>query len=1153
MRVRLQNFLTYHDVEFSPGPRLNVVVGPNGTGKSTILCAVCLGLGGQPTLLGRADDARLFITHEKNRATVEIELAPARGETRGHVFRRVIDRAKGSERGRGLGASSYFVNGESSSAKRVREIVTEVYGVAVDNMCTFLPQDRVGSFSGVTPTDLLVETEKAVGVEAVYKPHVELQKLESEVLSEGNEFGSMKKRLEDLRAENERLERQKTMMEERKRAQERGEKLKMKKAWLLFDAARIRACEMKELKLEKVTLLKKAREELQPLREKAVFLRNEANRVISLTQTLDKQEKKAVKDHDAAMDKHNNYAERLEVHLSNYNGIETRRRKARRNIEKAAQRLNEAQQHMESLPPPDRVDTDVRKAQTDVREAKRHLEAAKRGLQEVTNVAREAEDNVKTKRGKLERMKDDKRQRQERLFRIEARVGKMYEWLDANRKMFRRPVWGPVARELTMKSANAAAYLENHCKNTVLKSFVVECREDFNLLYRELREKRDLPVQILTVPNGRLQPITRTYSDNKFAVLKREHGVLGWLDESFEAPDAVRQALIEASSVHAVLVGTEKTQDSLDRRNLLDYLGQREDDRRGLLNSCVFTCQGNKSFKYVSMVSRYSGKTSLRVDEITPARLLAPGVDPRQKERLERELEDDERALEASRPERDRLQRTHDDVLEEGQALAAKLREARAVRNELDNARARLEAAERRVSVTREEANADYEQERRETLQQLRNCVALSVEQLERASVVAGRVANAARESAGVRMTSDGLDARAQRCADALVDRQAETEHLEREASEVSDRFQEAKKEARNLKAEAGRVAPIEDAAGKDLPLKAEMEKLPESLDEVEAALDEVAAVVDSITDNPEVLRRYEARKREIAETEAEIEQISSAHGRRVSEMERLVNDWKSRLLNTVARVDELFGKYMEELGCAGEVRLRDASVTDTDDATGEKNTTYNFGKWGIEIRVKFREKSSLQVLSAQVQSGGERSVSTIMYLMALQELMASPFRCVDEINQGLDERNERLVFRRIVDNSTRPVPPGGRPDDHCGQYFLITPKLLPNLTDMENENVTVLCIFNGAYSFNHYSEWNVDSFLGAAAAAATEEEYANGDENGDAMVEEEQQEAPVPKKRKSRRVEEEETEADVQENVQEEEEEEEAPSPKKRRSRRRK
>ena len=42
-----------------------------------------------------------------------------------------------------------------------------------------------------------------------------------------------------------------------------------------------------------------------------------------------------------------------------------------------------------------------------------------------------------------------------------------------------------------------------------------------------------------------------------------------------------------------------------------------------------------------------------------------------------------------------------------------------------------------------------------------------------------------------------------------------------------------------------------------------------------------------------------------------------------------------------------------------------------------------------------------LQDLSKGTQSGGEKSVTTAVYMMALQELTHVPFRCVDEINQG--------------------------------------------------------------------------------------------------------------------------------------------------------
>ena len=45
VRVKLTNFVTYTSAEFFPGPNLNMIIGPNGTGKSTLVCAICLGLG----------------------------------------------------------------------------------------------------------------------------------------------------------------------------------------------------------------------------------------------------------------------------------------------------------------------------------------------------------------------------------------------------------------------------------------------------------------------------------------------------------------------------------------------------------------------------------------------------------------------------------------------------------------------------------------------------------------------------------------------------------------------------------------------------------------------------------------------------------------------------------------------------------------------------------------------------------------------------------------------------------------------------------------------------------------------------------------------------------------------------------------------------
>lgn len=70
-----------------------------------------------------------------------------------------------------------------------------------------------------------------------------------------------------------------------------------------------------------------------------------------------------------------------------------------------------------------------------------------------------------------------------------------------------------------------------------------------------------------------------------------------------------------------------------------------------------------------------------------------------------------------------------------------------------------------------------------------------------------------------------------------------------------------------------------------------------------------------------------------------------------------------------------------------------------------------DFDKYGMKIRVKFRDADELQELTRNHQSGGERAVTTAVYMMSLQELTIVPFRCVDEINQVLD----KLVFHLLI------------------------------------------------------------------------------------------------------------------------------------------
>jgi structural maintenance of chromosomes protein 5 len=176
------------------------------------------------------------------------------------------------------------------------------------------------------------------------------------------------------------------------------------------------------------------------------------------------------------------------------------------------------------------------------------------------------------------------------------------------------------------------------------------------------------------------------------------------------------------------------------------------------------------------------------------------------------------------------------------------------------------------------------------------------------------------------------------------------------------------------------------------------------------------------------VLEAFEKRAKDIAEIEDRMTNRQSLIEAKAAEIQEKRAMWEPHLDKMVRRVSAAFSDAFESIGCAGEVILSksgDAGKPETDD----------FEKWQLHIKVKFRETEELQQLTAQRQSGGERSVSTIFFLMALQEMARAPFRVVDEINQGMDPRNERLVHKRMVETACK---------DGTSQY------VSPSLADLD-------------------------------------------------------------------------------------------------------
>lgn len=217
MRVACENFVTYDAVEFFPGPYLNMIIGPNGTGKSTVVCAIALGLGWKPSVLGRAKDVASYVKLGHSQGWVEIELQGNPGE-RNVVVRRVLFRETNS--------SDWLLNGRNASSREVNDAVSPFH-IEVGNLCAFLPQDRVADFACMTSARLLQETQHAAG-------HPELSAWHASLITQGQELAKIRARVERDVQEHDHLEERNQVLERDVRRYE--ERIELEKRVALLQA-----------------------------------------------------------------------------------------------------------------------------------------------------------------------------------------------------------------------------------------------------------------------------------------------------------------------------------------------------------------------------------------------------------------------------------------------------------------------------------------------------------------------------------------------------------------------------------------------------------------------------------------------------------------------------------------------------------------------------------------------------------------------------------------------------------------------------------------------------------------------------------------------------------------------------------------------------
>ncbi|TKA57227.1 hypothetical protein B0A53_01183 [Rhodotorula sp. CCFEE 5036] len=1037
VRIACHSFLTYDSVEFRPGPALNMIIGPNGTGKSTIACAIAIGLGFPAKVLGRSTKLSAYCKNDSTEETwIELELKGHPGEAN-LTIRRYLSRD--SEK------SKFEIDGSEVPAKDVIEKMEELQ-VQVANLCTFLPQDRVAAFAMMTASERLRETQKAAG-------HRNLNTWHDVLIKEGktckaaqvevDRHAEKLKRMETKQAETEKEVR---AYEQRERLQEDLAVVDVLIAFAEYNDTFDKFQRAKEQKTRIGNEIAELENRYRPFRDSKAALELIVEASKKEQAALDKKVQRALKDADdkkKSLAKADGDRDTINEQLRTINK-EVKERKEQ--LAKLKDDMQKYQALVDNEPPEvntDDINSQIRKKTTAKNEIVEEANSRKTDRDNIHHRATQIKRDVETDMRQLEHMKQAGRVRELACEKFDIMSWRAVQWLRDNQDKFRGKVYEPArlnvfikqefnGRKLDMRDNELINMIEGPISMTNFSTFLFEYQEDYDLMYRTIhdepeRESKGSGIRFngTTIDrNWRLSEMPRTLTNEQLNRLGFDAMAIDLLD----GPEAVLCYLADAANLTKVPL-------QLNRRPLANS----EIEKLRVLQR-YYDRDGSYSVKY----SSYGGKFAQHdFRALQRAKILNSTVDQSRIKALQQRIDQGQEQRLKLREDFDRLQREEADLVAQVDQLEQERAELVQEKNAMQKAHQQWLKAKSRLDTIKRAYDQlkakPSESDRRAALNtKLRTIMDKRVRYAFEYKDLVMRAADLLESSIKVNLQALQAD-NDKRAMDVMTEeRDEEIEAKKQELATVQAEYALLVQSGKQLKAVAedriNSLTPalrdrVETRREEDLPLA----QLQDDRTDIETNLNCMQAV------SPAVLEAFKKRQREIADLREKFEDAES----RLNESKDIISTTKSRWLPKLERlvqdVSAKFSAYFDTLGLLGEVRL---------------NKEEDYEKWGIGIFVRFRDPKDksgdvqLHELSGHRQSGGERALTTVTYLLALAELARAPFALVDEINQGMDQRAERNMHKMLVETTC---------SHDVGQYFLLTPKLLPDLVYHPKMKVLVI------------------------------------------------------------------------------------------------
>ncbi|MDH5810672.1 MAG: AAA family ATPase [Candidatus Verstraetearchaeota archaeon] len=236
---------------------------------------------------------------------------------------------------------------------------------------------------------------------------------------------------------------------------------------------------------------------------------------------------------------------------------------------------------------------------------------------------------------------------------------------------------------------------------------------------------------------------------------------------------------------------------------------------------------------------------------------------------------------------------------------------------------------------------------------------------------------------------------------------------LERELKELQNSLQEAK-------ASLAESEKFKDKAGERIETS---RTLLEISDEIKFVNAHLLSLGDVPEDAPSM---YQAYLKTYNELKQKAQVVGENRKKTIEELEERKRVWRGVMEKLIEEINPTYRSVLGRVGGTGAIRL--LNMDDPDRA-------------GVEITVGFRGTSPV-LLDAYSQSGGERAVATMAFLLALQDHLKSPVRAVDEFDVHMDPHNRESMMRMLFSFMN---------DSSDVQFIVITPSQLSAVGEFAN------------------------------------------------------------------------------------------------------